>query len=104
VKPVAHEPRQIAGVIEVSVGQHAPVDRRRLFRQRIPVPQPQLLETLKQSAIHQQPLAFRFDQILRSRYGPGRAKKSEFGHRADILMEVFGSRVERRKMNNTEDK
>ena len=103
MKSVAHEPRQIAGVVQVRVRQHAPIERRGFFRKRIPVAQAQFLQPLEQAAIHQQPFAFGFHQIFRARNGSGRAKKCEFRHRVDILMEVSVSRAGKGKRNNTED-
>ena len=44
---VAHQARQIAGVIQVRMRQHAPVEGRRLLGQRIPVAQAQLLQPLE---------------------------------------------------------
>ncbi len=90
---VAHEARQISRVVQVRVCQHAPIECRGLFRQGIPVAQAQFLQALEQAAVHQQALAFRFHQIFRARDGSGRAKKCEFRHRGDILMEVFTPRA-----------
>ena len=47
MESVAHEPRQIARVVQVRVRQHTPIERRGLFRKRIPVALAQFLEQLR---------------------------------------------------------
>jgi len=50
---VGHEPRQVAGVVDVRVGQDDVVDRGGFDRQGLPVAQPQVLEALEQAAVDQ---------------------------------------------------
>ena len=64
VIPVGDEPRQVAGVIEVRVRQNGRREVGRIDRQRLPIAQPQLLETLKQPAIDQDLVAAGLEQIL----------------------------------------
>ena len=45
--------RQIAGVIEVRVGEHHPVDGGGILRQRRPVTPGQVFSALEKAAIHQ---------------------------------------------------
>ena len=58
------EPRQVAAVVEVGVGEDDRVDARRVDRQRLPVPFAQLLEPLEQPAVDQHTVCARLDQIL----------------------------------------
>ena len=64
VIPVGHEPRQVAGVIEMRVRQNGRREIRGIERQRLPVAQPQFLETLEQAAIDQDFLAAGLEQVL----------------------------------------
>ena len=54
-EPAPKQPGQVPGVVEMSVREHHPFDRRWLDRQRVPVPEPQLLEPPIQAAVNQQP-------------------------------------------------
>ena len=63
-KAVADQAWQVAGMVQMRVRQDAPIERGRFLRERIPVAKAKLLQPLEQAAIHQQPLAFRFDQIF----------------------------------------
>jgi len=77
---VLHEPRQVARVVDVAVGQDHPVHRRGLDRQTVPVAQSQLLEPLVQPAVDEQPSGVRLDEVLGPRDGPGRTEELERGH------------------------
>src|SRR3972149_2682479 len=59
VAPLLKKARQIAGVVNVRVGQHHPVDGFRIDRELIPVPKPQLFEPLVEAAVHEEPAALR---------------------------------------------
>src|SRR6266849_11212317 len=72
-------------MVQVRVGKHEIVNRFWIRRQGLVVAVLELLRTLKDSAIHQQPLARRFHKISRARNATCRAKKSEFCHRPAIL-------------------
>ena len=56
----AHESRNVTGVVDVRVRQHHPVDGRRINGRLVPVALLELVRALKQAAVHQQSLAFRF--------------------------------------------
>jgi hypothetical protein len=73
-------------MVDVCVRHDDPVNRRRIQRQRIPVPLRQILPALEQSAIYQQLFAAGLDQVFRSRNGSRRAQKSNFCHRSAILI------------------
>ena len=68
-KALRDEPRQIAAVIEVRVRQDDRIDPRRIDRKRCPVALPQLLETLKEAAVDENPTVAesRADASSRSR-------------------------------------
>src|SRR2546423_1538365 len=76
-----HHHWQPSGVVQVRVREHQKVNRLRIDRQGLAVAVLQFLRALKNSAIHQQPLAHRFDQILRTRNASGRTKKCKLCHR-----------------------
>ncbi len=86
---LAHQTRQPAGVVQMRVRQHAPINRFRVNGKWIPIAILQFAISLKKSAVHQKPFAFRFHQVLRAGDTPGGAQKSEFGHRRGILDEVL---------------
>src|SRR6202040_3706428 len=67
------------------MGQHHPIDRRWINGRVVPVSLLELVRTLKQTAVHQQSLTFRFHQIFRACDGAGCAEKSDFRHGARIL-------------------
>jgi hypothetical protein len=52
-----HQARKIAGVIQMGMRQHNPIDGVRVHRQMRPVSQPQVLSALKQAAIDQESAA-----------------------------------------------
>ncbi len=62
------EPGEIAGVVDVPVGQDNRIDRARIDRKRLPVAKPKLLESLIEAALHKEPPA-RFQEELRPRDG-----------------------------------
>ena len=81
-KPVAHQARQIAGMIDVRVGQDDVIERGRLERRRAPVELAQLLETLEHPGVDQHAGAVRLDEVARTRHRAGRAVETEMqGHR-----------------------
>jgi len=61
---VAHQSRQVTGVIEVSVGDDDGVDTRRVDGQWRPVQLAQVLHALEQAAVHQDSLAFGFQEMF----------------------------------------
>src|SRR6185295_451404 len=77
-KPILHEKRQIAGMIEMGVSKQDLMDAFWGHRQRCPVLQTQLLKALKQAAVDETADTIRFDEILRSGNGAGTAEESEF--------------------------
>ena len=76
-KSLRDEPREVAAVIEVGMRQHHGVDARGVDRKRRPVPLPQLLEPLKQPAVHEHAMAAEIDQMLRAGDRTRRAQKRE---------------------------
>jgi hypothetical protein len=79
-KTVAHQPGQVAGVVDVGVSEDHPVDARRVDGQRLPVALAQFAVALEEAAIHQQPLPVRFHQMFRAGDAAGGTEKCEFGH------------------------
>jgi hypothetical protein len=59
-------------MVEVRVRQDDGVDRRRIDGQRLPIPQPQFLQPLKQPAIDEHPPPVHLEQML----GPGHRARS----------------------------
>ena len=51
-------------MIQVGVGQDDRVNRRRIDRERVPVAQPELFQSLKQAAIHQNPASIDLQEVL----------------------------------------
>ena len=79
-KAVADEPRQIAYVVDMGMGQHHRLHARRIERQRLPILQSQRLEALKQPAIDEHAGLLGCEQILRAGDGFRRAVEGELGH------------------------
>ena len=52
-KAVAHEPREVAAVVDVGMRDHHIVDGRRIDRERTPVPEPIGLQPLEEAAVDQ---------------------------------------------------
>ena len=76
-EPLAHELRQIAGMVEVRVGEHHVVDRRRIDRESRPILQAQVLQSLEQAAVHKDAAPTHAKQMARSGDGPGGAQKRQ---------------------------
>ena len=74
------EPRQVAAVIQVRVGQDDGLEARGGNRQILPVPQAELLQALEQPGIHHDAGAVRFHQVLGTRDGPRRSEKRHRDH------------------------
>src|SRR5262245_38931973 len=64
-------------MIDVRVRQDDRIDGPRIDRRRLPIPQPQIFQSLEQSAVHENPAAFRLQQEFRARHCFGRAQKSD---------------------------
>ena len=62
-KPVSHQHRQIAAVVEMSVAQDNRINFPWRHRKRGPVAQSQRLKALKQATVEQYPLVARFDKV-----------------------------------------
>jgi len=60
--------------------QHDRLDAGRIDRQRFPVALPQVLQTLKQSTIDQDPMTVDLQQMLGSGDGPCGAEKGQRRH------------------------
>ncbi len=75
---VAHQPRQVAGVVEVSMGHHHGVDAGRLDGQGLPIELAKVLHTLEQPAIDQDSTAVALQQMLGAGHG---ARSAQAGQR-----------------------
>ena len=71
------QPRQVAAMVEVRVGEDDGVDRGGVDRQRLPVALAQLLETLKQPAVDEDAMAVHLEQVLRAGHGAGGAEERQ---------------------------
>ena len=69
--------RQLAGVVEMGMGEDDGVDAARLDRKRRPILQAQRLEALKQAAVDEKPMIALLDEILRSGDRAGAAEEGE---------------------------
>jgi hypothetical protein len=67
-------------VVQVRVSENEIVDGLRVDGQRLVIAVLQFLRALKNSAVYQQPLPGRLDQIPRTCNASRRAQKSEFCH------------------------
>ena len=74
---VADQPRQIAGVIEVGMGEDDRVDRVRVDGQRGPVEFAQVLDPLEQTAVDQDPGVVGLQQVLGAGDGAGRPQAAQ---------------------------
>ena len=63
-KALFYKTRQIARVIDMRVCQNNGVNRARIDRRILPVPQSQILQSLKEPAVHQEALACGFNEEL----------------------------------------
>lgn len=77
--------RQVADVVQVCVGEHDGMDRGGLDRKVVPVPEPQLLQPLEETAVEEHPGAIDVQQVLRAGYRVRRAEKGQFSHTTTIL-------------------
>jgi hypothetical protein len=64
-------------MIEVRMCQDDRVDARRIEWKRPPVALPQRLQPLKESAVHEDPLAGYLDHVLRTGDRPGRTEERQ---------------------------
>ena len=80
--------RQIAGVIEMGMGENNGVDGARLRGKRRPILQAQRLEALKQAAVDEQPVPFVLHEEFRSGNGTDAAEKREVQAHAATLRDV----------------
>ncbi len=79
-KAELHDPRQVAGVIDMSVSDYHGVQRRRVERRLFPVALAEFAFTLKEAAIDQHAAPVRFEQIFRARDGPDAAVEGDSCH------------------------
>ena len=71
---VLDEPGQVADMVDVGVGQRDGVDPRGVDGQRIPVPEAQVLQSLVEPAVDEEPASVHLDQELRAGDRPRRAQ------------------------------
>jgi hypothetical protein len=71
------EPWKVAAVIQMRVREHDRIHCRWLDRQRLPVAQPQFLQSLKQPAVDEDSAIANLKQMLRSGHRASRAEKGQ---------------------------
>ena len=71
---VLDEPGQVADVVDVGVSQGDGVDPRGIDGQRVPVPEAQVLQSLVEPAVDEEPAPVHLDQELRAGDRPRRAQ------------------------------
>ena len=76
------QPRQPAGVVDVSVGEHDGVDRVGRHGEVVPIPLAEMLFPLKKSAIDEHTGASDVEQVPRTRHHARSAEEGEAGSRA----------------------
>ena len=76
-EPAGDKAWQVTAVIEMRVREDDRVDRCRIDRQRLPVPDPQLLQPLEQPAVDEHAPAAELEQVFRSRHGSRRTEESQ---------------------------
>ena len=74
---LGYEPRQIAAMIEVGMGEDDGIDVRRLDRELLPVPLAQLLEPLEQAGIDQHLCRACIEQIFGAGDGTCRTQERD---------------------------
>src|SRR5580765_193078 len=79
------EPGQVPAVVEMCVCQHDGIDSGRVHRQRGPVAETQLFQTLKQSTVDQHAMIAKVQQMLGSGHRACCAEKRESRHPVTIL-------------------
>jgi hypothetical protein len=76
-KSLRDQPGQMPAMIEVRVREHDGINRTRGHRERLPVPLPNDLETLKQAAVHKDTNVADLEQVFRSSYRSRRTQKRQ---------------------------
>src|SRR4029453_11625672 len=89
-KTAANQPREVAAMIKVRMGEDHRVNPPGIDREGGPVPFAQFLQPLKKPAIHQDEAAVQVEQMLRAGDGAGGAEERQRRHRMTIL-EVMAS-------------
>ena len=84
LEPVRTQPRQVADVIEVRVRQDDRIDGVGRHGKRLPVPQPELLQSLEESAVDEHAAAAMFEQVFRAGDRARGAEKRQLSHAATI--------------------
>lgn len=79
-KAVAHQLRQIAGMVEMGMGQHDGVDAGGLDRQGLPIQLAQVLEALEQATVDQDALSIMSQEMFRASDGAGTAQRGQRKH------------------------
>src|SRR2546427_7222231 len=80
-KALCHEPRQIAGVVDMRMSENDRIHRLGINRGIFPVSQSQFLKTLKQATVQKDPAVLRLDQEFGTCDSLCRAKKSQLPSR-----------------------
>ena len=83
---LSDEPRQVAAVIEMGVRQNDGVDASGIDGERRPVPETELFETLKETAVDENAVLAEIEEMLRSRDRSGGAKEGERGQGGYFLL------------------
>ncbi len=79
-EPFLDQLRQVAGVVEVGVGEDDGAQTVRVDRERRPVLLAQRLLTLEEAAIHQDRASVVLEQVFRTRDGAGAAEAGKMEH------------------------
>ena len=77
---VDHQPRQVAAMVQVRMGEHHRVDVARFGGQSFPVQFAQVLQALEQAAVHQDAGVAVAEQMLGTGDGAGTAQAGESRH------------------------
>ena len=76
-EPLVDQQRQQAAVVEVRVGEHHGIERRRVHAQRHPVAHRLVRPALEHAAVHEHPGPSRVHEMAGAGHGPGAAEEGE---------------------------
>ena len=85
---VAHEAREVAGVVDVGVGEEDPVDGGGIDRKAFPVALLERLGAFEETAIDEELFVFGFDEVFGTGDGARGTQESDPRHRDGILGQI----------------
>ena len=85
-KALSRQQWQVAAMVDVGVGEHDRVDGLGRDRQRLPVAQAQLLESLEQAAVHQNGRVAMAQQVFGTGHGAGGTQKLKLHGRSPRML------------------